>query len=456
MIKKFGSFKNDKIINVNAKISKNQILIEEVSKLDLNNIKDTDIIDIVCNYGLCVEDRGAYGEWNKYMVYNRNEESMFQTPKQIADTILELLKHDINTYCEVGIFKGGSHLLITSMLKLKNPNLQSVGIDIQDRHLTENIKKYINLHIGTSEDFKKQKFDLVFIDGDHSYEGVSTDYNNLGQYANIVMFHDINDTTCPGVVQFWNEVKVGKKYKEFTYQTNNEGIQGIGLLFNEYNKYPEVRHLSTYESAIFILENNSLMSRNELRNNNFDIDSIKGTNSKDKWWEERKELENERFGTENLIYCTPDWYGDYGYETGHGSVMIYFKPSIFEDFKVTLTLLDSLNENETKIYNHKEIQKIYLNIINNNKSNTETKKILENLNHKNKGSLFNTSRGRIFIEGDRFYNKYSEIQIHANEIPIEYIKEIRLTNNYLDVKNTDDINREKLISICKSKNIKIS
>jgi hypothetical protein len=301
----------------------------------------------------------------------------------------------------------------------------------------------------------------VFIDADHSYEGISTDYYNLGQYAKMVMFHDINDDRCPGVVKFWNEIKEGKKYKEFKYQTNNENVHGIGILFNNIKneKYPLIRHLSSYESAIHILETGVIMSRNELSNTNFDINEVKGSDSKDKWWKERKDIEFEKFGTQDILYCIPDWYNDSGYETGHGPVMIYFKPSIFEDFKITLTITDSLTENGNRVYNKKEIQKIYSNIIENNLPDyqIEAKQILENLNHKNDGRLFSTSRGKIFIEGDRFYNKYSEVQIHAKKIPIKYIQEIRLTNNFLDLKKFDnEANKEKLISICKKNNIKIN
>ena len=230
-----------------------------------------------------------------------------------------------------------------------------------------------------------------------------------------------------------------------------------------FNEYPQIRHFSLYESAISILENGFLLSRNELKKNidylNLDPNIIQSKNilSKDKWWDERKELENQKFGTEDLIFCIPDWYNNSGYETGHGPVMIYLKPSIFEDFKVTLTIQDSLAENINKIYTDKEIQKIYYNILNENSAsdyNSEAKKILENLNSKNIRNVFNTSKGRILIEANRFYNKYSEIQIHAKRISTDYIQEIRFTDNYLDEKKSDKDVKKKLISMCKDKKMK--
>ena len=228
-------------------------------------------------------------------------------------------------------------------------------------------------------------------------------------------------------------------------------------------KYPLVRHLSSFESAICILENEFIMSRNEMKRNIDQIDPAvierKSIDSNNKWCDERRELENNKFGTEDLIFCIPDWYNNSGYETGHGPVMIYFKPSIFEDFKVTLTIEDSLTETHKKVYNNNEMQKIYSNILNENSNSEykyEAKKILENLNHKNKRDVFQTSKGPMLIEGDRFYNKYAEIQIHTTKIPIEYIQEIRFTDNYLDVKKTDRKKKDKIILMAKDKKMKVN
>lgn len=153
----------------------------------------------------------------------------------------------------------------------------------------------------------------------------------------------------------------------------------------------------------------------------------------------------------------PDWFNDSGYETGHGAVMIYFKPEIFENFNITFTLLDSIAEKNNVLYDKYDLQKIYKNIITENFDDytNECAVILENLNKKNKAQIFNTTKGSTYIDGDRFYNKYSEVQIYSNNIPLEYIQEIRLTENYFYTKDNDYDTKSKLISLCKEKNIKI-
>jgi hypothetical protein len=221
------------------------------------------------------------------------------------------------------------------------------------------------------------------------------------------------------------------------------------IFVEENKKYPLIRHLSSYESTINIIQDTFVKSKKELD---------KDTKNNKNWWDERKEIELEKFGTEDLIFCVPDWFDDGGYETGHGPVMIYFKPKIYENFKITFTLLDSVAEYNDRIYEKTELIKIYSNLIKDKKYSEYKKEsniILKNLNHKNDGRIFETSRGKIFIEANRFYNLYSEIQIHTNKIPIEYIKEIRLTNNYLKVSESDQENKEKLILLCKDKGINI-
>jgi hypothetical protein len=224
------------------------------------------------------------------------------------------------------------------------------------------------------------------------------------------------------------------------------------------DKYPLIRHFSSYESAVSILENNFILSRCELKRNlnsvSNEVIKNKKLDSKDRWWQERKELEINRFGTEDMIFCTPDWFNDSKYETGHGPVMFYFKPEIFEDYNITLTILDSLSASEKKVYDKNNISEIYSSIINEN-YNYEASKIIKNLESMNKEQLFETSRGEMFIEGNRFHNKYSELQIYSRRIPIEYIQEIRITDNYLFKQEYDDLNKNKLIKLCIKKGIKI-
>lgn len=71
--------------------------------------------------------------------------------------------------------------------------------------------------------------DFLFIDGDHSYEGVSQDYqmfSPLVSRGGIIGFHDI--VYADGVKNLWNEIKGEKDFKEYISKGNRKF--GIGLI----------------------------------------------------------------------------------------------------------------------------------------------------------------------------------------------------------------------------------
>ncbi|MHA1582872.1 MAG: CmcI family methyltransferase [Candidatus Baldrarchaeia archaeon] len=82
------------------------------------------------------------------------------------------------------------------------------------------------------------KFDFLFIDGDHSYEGVKRDfeaYSPLVGKDGIIAFHDrvphdkVHDPYgVVGVSRFWNEIKHSYKYLEIV-SNGNQGWAGIGV-----------------------------------------------------------------------------------------------------------------------------------------------------------------------------------------------------------------------------------
>ena len=73
--------------------------------------------------------------------------------------------------------------------------------------------------------------DFLFIDGDHSYDGVKRDfemYGSLVKPAGLIAFHDIDFGR--GVRRFWDEIKVGRRYEEI--RDNHDQPFGIGVLYN--------------------------------------------------------------------------------------------------------------------------------------------------------------------------------------------------------------------------------
>ncbi|MEM4455206.1 MAG: class I SAM-dependent methyltransferase [Thermofilaceae archaeon] len=80
------------------------------------------------------------------------------------------------------------------------------------------------------------KLDFLFIDGDHTYEGVKRDfeiYSPLVRKGGIIAFHDIvpgPPENVGGVPTFWNEIKWSFTYNEIVKDWQQGGY-GIGVIY---------------------------------------------------------------------------------------------------------------------------------------------------------------------------------------------------------------------------------
>jgi len=81
-----------------------------------------------------------------------------------------------------------------------------------------------------------KKVDFLFIDGDHTYEGVKRDftmYSSLVKEGGIIAFHDIVEhdprSSCK-VNKFWNELKNDYEYLEII-KNRKQKWAGIGLIY---------------------------------------------------------------------------------------------------------------------------------------------------------------------------------------------------------------------------------
>jgi predicted O-methyltransferase YrrM len=86
---------------------------------------------------------------------------------------------------------------------------------------------------GIKEALQGKKLDLLFIDGDHRYEGVRRDfemYSPLVRSGGLLAFHDIAQSGELEVCKFWDEVKQKYTYKEIIHQSG-KGAAGIGVLW---------------------------------------------------------------------------------------------------------------------------------------------------------------------------------------------------------------------------------
>jgi cephalosporin hydroxylase len=172
---------------------------------------------------------------------------IWQYPNQFSKYLSLLRTQKINSYIEIGCRWGGTFVLTTEYLKMFNSLNKSVAVDIIDSPVvnyctSNNETQFIKTNSQSSEFINyinNNYFDLILIDGDHSYNGVKNDYQVSKNSGKIFVFHDIINDVCPGVIQFWNELKNNEKdaynFFEFTEQyedvwnATRQKFLGIGV-----------------------------------------------------------------------------------------------------------------------------------------------------------------------------------------------------------------------------------
>ena len=181
----------------------------------------------------------------------------FLHPFQVVDELVRLIedvkKLSPQTVLEIGTHRGGT-LYLWARLARVDATLVSIDLPggkfgggyspfrapIYRRFARERQKLHLmradSHRESTLEGAKRllagQQIDLLFIDGDHTYEGVKKDwemYSPLVRSGGLVVFHDVaGNYESTQVKAFWDAIKTGYSHRE--YMTHPEGRYGIGVL----------------------------------------------------------------------------------------------------------------------------------------------------------------------------------------------------------------------------------
>jgi hypothetical protein len=146
----------------------------------------------------------------------------------------------IESILEIGVYRGGT----LARWGVRFPYCRIIGIDPAPQiERWDPVFGEMILIYGKSQDQEtraraihandNRPFDVIWIDGDHEYEAVKSDWEWAKQHAKkLVAFHDINsrNNTMIEVNQLWNEIGASKEYR-LQDVSHCLDAWGIGMVF---------------------------------------------------------------------------------------------------------------------------------------------------------------------------------------------------------------------------------
>lgn len=173
-----------------------------------------------------------------------------QIPWEIESTINLIAQSQPRVLCEIGTFDGGTSLLFSRFL----PTLEvmfCLDLYVKNKEFLKllappnRVLHFLDMPSYTESTVSKVKkrldgrmIDVLFIDGDHRYEGVKKDflyYRSLVREGGLILLHDIKESEgggrawAGGVPKLWKELAAIYPHQEFIDSPDQHGF-GIGVL----------------------------------------------------------------------------------------------------------------------------------------------------------------------------------------------------------------------------------
>lgn len=127
---------------------------------------------------------------------------IFQNPYELGIFVARMKAIGIRSVLEIGSGSGGLSRFMHDKLQWQ---VLSIDIKMPD-YQTPGVIQWIG--DSRTVTLPSMPFDLVFIDGNHAYDILASDYKRFAPLANLaVAIHDISGNWhCKGVRQFWREL----------------------------------------------------------------------------------------------------------------------------------------------------------------------------------------------------------------------------------------------------------